>query len=582
MRSQSLFLLMVAACTVWMACGSEANGDVPVTKTPDPPILTINNHTYTQQDYQAALFERYGAAHLETFLEDELIKKHATALGVSVPEAEINKLVEQEVDKLRSSRFGGNEIAFQNALRENGTSLQGWRRELYTRTWRKLMLDELIKKSRTADSASVKRKFEQEYGEEGLKLRLRHILVSSKVLNTQLYPREEYQADLPRVEQELKTLGQELLVKLRDNGDFEALALQHSDDFTATKGGLLGTSWKGRFGDAFDQAIEKLGPGQTSGLIQSNRGFHIAEVTEITKGVEFQGSAILINAGPSGPTDNRTDQERQQAAQTRLEEIQKELAAGKPFADVAKRLSDDVATKGRGGDLGTFGRRRLGDEVAVALETMEPGSVSAPINTPRGYWIIKLDKRTFVAAADQRVVRHILLSTAYDDVKRRRLEDKLPQMARTRAEELLAELNKGADFADLAARHSEDAYTRKAGGEYYNYRSGSLGTEIWDAAKTLQPNKLTIVESPRGFHIVEIIERTQTSFDDVKDTLLKDMAQQPSSPADARVLLDSLKENAQIACPGPWKDSPSCNPAPPAAPASAPASAPAPAPTPNP
>ena len=67
------------------------------------------------------------------------------------------------------------------------------------------------------------------------------------------------------------------------------------------------------------------------------------------------------------------------------------LDAGEKFADLAKELSDDAATRGEGGDLGTFPRGRMMapfDEVAFALE---PGKVSGPVKTERGVHLILVE-----------------------------------------------------------------------------------------------------------------------------------------------------------------------------------------------
>lgn len=571
----NLFLLLALLA----ACGSEANGDVPHKTNKDKvttEALQINGRAISLEDYKQALYERYGSIYLETYIEDQLLEEQARKAGVQLSQAEVDKMVQQEIDRLQTSRFGGSETAMRTALRENGTTLEAWRVELAARNRRKLLLDALVQHARTADSPAVKRKFEQQYGEEGLKIRLRHVLVSDKVLNTRFYDRAEFEKDLPQVHKDYQALGQELLKKLEGGADFAKLAQEHSDDFTASRGGALGGSWKSRFGDAFDKAVDQLQPGQTSGLIQGSRGYHILQVTGIQKGVEFQGSAILVSLGPKGPADARPEDKRMEDARQKVQQIQAELKEGKPFEDVAKRLSDDVATKARGGDLGTFGRRRLGNEVAQVLESIEPGTVSEAIESPRGFWLIKLDKRTYLPKADQREVRHILLSTRYDDVKRRRLEEKLPQMALERAQSLLKQLEGGVDFAKLAREESEDAYTRKAGGEYYNYRSTSLGKEVWEAAKALPVGQRKIVKSDRGYHILEVMERTQTKFEDVKAELLKGLGDQAAAPGDARALLEGLKQDAQIQCLGPLQSAPACKPL--AAPASAPASAPAQAP----
>ena len=257
--------------------------------------------------------------------------------------------------------------------------------------------------------------------------------------------------------------------------------------------------------------------------------------------------AARSTSAAAGPADTRSVEDREKAAQDKLAKVRKALAGGTPFDAVAKEYSDDLSTKARGGELGTFGRRRLGKEVDEALDRAKVGAVTDPVKSPRGYWLVKLDSRKAVQSKDRRVVRHIFLSTEYDDVKKHRLEGKLEAMAKAKAEEILAKVLAGEDFKTLATDLTEDAYTRKASGEYYNYRRTSLGPEVWAAVQKLAAGKdAVLVKSDRGFHIVQVMEKTETKFEDVQDELLGEMSEAQVSPADARAFLDGLKDQAKV------------------------------------
>lgn len=81
-------------------------------------------------------------------------------------------------------------------------------------------------------------------------------------------------------EQERKK-AEELLAKLHAGGDFEALAREHSDDpGSAARGGDLGRFPDGRMDKAFEEALAKLKPGETSGLVETRFGYHIIRLHE--------------------------------------------------------------------------------------------------------------------------------------------------------------------------------------------------------------------------------------------------------------------------------------------------------------
>jgi peptidyl-prolyl cis-trans isomerase C len=81
--------------------------------------------------------------------------------------------------------------------------------------------------------------------------------------------------------------------------------------------------------------------------------------------------------------------------ETLAKELRAQLdAAPDKFEELAKTNSVDTATAARGGDLGFFGQGRMVAEferTAFALE--KPGDLSAVVQTPFGYHIIKLLER---------------------------------------------------------------------------------------------------------------------------------------------------------------------------------------------
>jgi peptidyl-prolyl cis-trans isomerase D len=82
----------------------------------------------------------------------------------------------------------------------------------------------------------------------------------------------------------------------------------------------------------------------------------------------------------------------EEAARSKAEAAAARLRNGEDFAVVAKDLSDDAGTKAQGGDLGWMSRTTEGGPFEDALFALEVGQVSAPVRSPFGFHVIRLDE----------------------------------------------------------------------------------------------------------------------------------------------------------------------------------------------
>ncbi|MDD4973897.1 MAG: SurA N-terminal domain-containing protein [Bacteriovorax sp.] len=75
-----------------------------------------------------------------------------------------------------------------------------------------------------------------------------------------------------------------------------------------------------------------------------------------------------------------------------IEKIAKEVNPSN-FAKMADKYTEDPSGKGKGGDLGTFGKGRMVPEFDQVAFTQKPGTVSAPIKTQFGYHLLLVEKK---------------------------------------------------------------------------------------------------------------------------------------------------------------------------------------------
>jgi parvulin-like peptidyl-prolyl isomerase len=83
---------------------------------------------------------------------------------------------------------------------------------------------------------------------------------------------------------------------------------------------------------------------------------------------------------------------------------------------------------------------------------------------------------------------------------------------RAKAEEILARVQKGEDFAALAKEFSEDPGSKEKGGLYENIRQGQFVPAFETAALALEPGQISsqLVESNFGYHIIKLEKKGTT------------------------------------------------------------------------
>jgi peptidyl-prolyl cis-trans isomerase D len=112
----------------------------------------------------------------------------------------------------------------------------------------------------------------------------------------------------------------------------------------------------------------------------------VREAYEIAKmDLQFQSqsrvSHILFEADAEGDIE------------ARLAQAQERLDNGESFADVARALSDDIGSSEMGGDLGYTSGETFPEPMEVAIAELEPGVVSAPVETDAGTHLILVTER---------------------------------------------------------------------------------------------------------------------------------------------------------------------------------------------
>jgi peptidyl-prolyl cis-trans isomerase SurA len=212
---------------------------------------------------------------------------------------------------------------------------------------------------------------------------------------------------------------------------------------------------------------------------------------------EYNLSHILI-AVPQEATPQQLED-----ATRRAEDVVSRARQGEDFARLAVAYSNSQ-TALEGGALGW----RRGPEIPTVLADLvvglKPGEISAPLRTPSGYHIVRLNE---VRGADQQVVieqtraRHILL-------KPTEIQDDATVEQRLR--EVRERILKGEDFAVLAKTLSEDPGSGAEGGDLGWTAPGTFVPEFDAVLASLRENEISEpFRTQFGWHIVQLLGKRQ-------------------------------------------------------------------------
>jgi parvulin-like peptidyl-prolyl isomerase len=148
--------------------------------------------------------------------------------------------------------------------------------------------------------------------------------------------------------------------------------------------------------------------------------------------------------------------------------------------------------------------------------------------------------------------RHILIESKKDDPADKKAE------AKKKAEDLLAKVKAGDDFAKLAKENSTDPGSKDKGGEYEWTDGYEYVPEFRDGLAKLKPGESAVVETQFGFHVIQTMARLDgvaaVAYSAYRDSRGTELAQQAADKIEAAVkgkipvaLDDSMKPKIEDA-----------------------------------
>lgn len=152
---------------------------------------------------------------------------------------------------------------------------------------------------------------------------------------------------------------------------------------------------------------------------------------------KVKAKQILLKVAPDADAAQKAE------LKVRMENVRKDIVDNKKdFSELAKAVSEDLETREKGGDIGLVERLQLPGAFADALFALKPGEVTAPIETPMGWFIGTVVEKQAPVQRPLETVRKEIAAQLF-------VKEKSKGFAKAEAEKALAELQKGKKLTEL-------------------------------------------------------------------------------------------------------------------------------------
>ncbi len=354
-------------------------------------------------------------------------------------------------------------------------------------------------------------------------VRARHILI-------ELRPDADEQARAAA-----RKKAEDVLAKVKQGGDFAALAKEFSDDpGSASKGGDLGLFGRGKMVPQFDDAAFALASGQLSEVVESPFGFHIIKVDE-----KLSGGTKPLEAVRTEIVQTLTEEQGLELARKQAEADRREVVRGKRLANVAGGRVKESAPFAVTDEVPGVGRVKAFSDAAFALGPDQPSD------------LIEGDDAIYLLEPIERLEPAVppvadLGTRPADDLKRSRAG----ALAKERAEKLLARakevgLDKAAAEQQLKVEDT-GTFERRAGMVPKLAGAPELRTDAFTltAEQPLAPKTYGAGGDAVVVALKERITADPAGLAEAKETLRTTLLQQKQQET-LQAFIDHLKERAQ-------------------------------------
>ena len=219
---------------------------------------------------------------IKDLIEKEVVRELINQQGEKENLKVDQELIEKELKLLRSGY--ASEEEFNNALKSRNINLEEIKKSMQIEINARQLLNAEIKGKVNISDNEVKKYYEDNKPrfQRPEAYHTRHILAAyfpPEALRNQTI--EELKKNKEYFTRIAEEKIDKVIKELKKGANFVELAKNLSDDESSREnGGDLDFIYKGIFETSFDEAVEKLNPGETSGKIKTRFGFHVIQLIE--------------------------------------------------------------------------------------------------------------------------------------------------------------------------------------------------------------------------------------------------------------------------------------------------------------
>ncbi len=294
MKNRFCLLVVFSLCLLTFAGVEKASAQLSTTTLKIPDVVARVNGVAIESKYIAfrlsqivknvkrSLTMREKTSIVKDLIEKEVVRELVHQQGEKENLKIDSELIEKEIKALRKPYASDEE--FEKALSARNITLQDLRSSMEVDIHARQLLNEQIKGKVEISDDDVKKYYEdnKQKFHRPESFRTRHILASifpSDLLKST--PVKELQEKREELTKKAEEKIDSILKELKEGADFKKLAKEKSDDEASKEsGGDMDIIYKGILDPSFDEAISKLKPGEISGKVTTQFGFHVIQLIE--------------------------------------------------------------------------------------------------------------------------------------------------------------------------------------------------------------------------------------------------------------------------------------------------------------